>query len=118
MKLNAIAIIVLTTAIPGCAPARPAAVHETSRATAAVEPSSPKPTTKPIIEPAAPREESASEVIGHSVNGEAITMRRFGTTGGSVLVLGGIHGNEPTSVDVAREQSGILARLACNLPRQ
>ena len=50
-------------------------------------------------------------VIGTSVQGRPIEMYSFGNVEGGtrpVLVMGAIHGNEPTSEDVAR---GLLAEL-------
>lgn len=42
------------------------------------------------------------DVIGLSVEGREIVMERFGHGPRGVLILGGIHGDEVTSVDVAR----------------
>jgi predicted deacylase len=47
-------------------------------------------------------------VMGRSVQGREIAMYLFRGNGPSVLVIGGIHGNEQTSVDVAR---GLLELL-------
>jgi protein MpaA len=50
------------------------------------------------------------EIIGHSVLGRPIEMYNFGPVNGGrpVLVMGAIHGSEPTSADVSR---GLLADL-------
>ena len=52
----------------------------------------------------------APETIGHSVLGRPIEMYSFGPVEGGrpVLVMGAIHGSEPTSADVSR---GLLAEL-------
>jgi protein MpaA len=48
-------------------------------------------------------------VIGESIRGQPIEMFAFdGDLSNAVLVIGGIHGNEPTSVDVARELVALL----------
>jgi len=46
--------------------------------------------------------------LGESVQGRRIAMTIFGSGPRPVLVMGGIHGSEPTSVDVAR---GVLEAL-------
>jgi len=58
--------------------------------------------------PAAPR--VMPQTIGHSVLGRPIEMYAFGSVEGGrpVLVMGAIHGNEPTSADVSR---GLLDEL-------
>lgn len=50
------------------------------------------------------------QTIGHSVLGRPIEMYSFGAVEGGrpVLVMGAIHGNEPTSADVSR---GLLGEL-------
>lgn len=54
--------------------------------------------------------------LGHSVEGRPITLHLFGDTSvgpaNTVLIFGGIHGNEPTSAGVSRE----LIRLLENNP--
>jgi protein MpaA len=52
-------------------------------------------------EPAAPPAETA-EIIGRSVKGEPIGMVTFGAGERPVLVLGAIHGDEPTSAVLTR----------------
>ncbi|MEM6333796.1 MAG: M14 family murein peptide amidase A [Planctomycetota bacterium] len=42
-------------------------------------------------------------LLGHSVQNRPITMYRFGTAGPSLLIFGGIHGDEPTSETLARD---------------
>jgi hypothetical protein len=58
--------------------------------------------------PATPR--VLPQTIGHSVLGRPIERYSFGAVEGGrpVLVMGAIHGNEPTSADVSR---GLLAEL-------
>jgi murein peptide amidase A len=58
--------------------------------------------------------QARTEIIGHSTQGREITMTMFGTGARPVLVMGGIHGSEPTSVDVAQ---GVLAALKTNPAR-
>lgn len=41
-------------------------------------------------------------VIGNSVEGRPIEMTRFGSAPGGLLIIAGIHGDEPTSTYVAR----------------
>ena len=52
--------------------------------------------------------------IGRSTLGRPIFGRRFGGRGAPLLVMGGIHGDEPASVDAARSSSagGCAARCA------
>ena len=50
--------------------------------------------------------------VGNSVQGRPIRMVQFGpTTGRPVLIIGGIHGSEPTSAYVAEE---LIAYLKAN----
>ena len=68
------------------------------------------------FEPAPTRDSAAAarrvmpQTIGHSVLGRPIEMYSFGSVEGGrpVLVMGAIHGNEPTSADVSR---GLLEEL-------
>ena len=53
--------------------------------------------TSPQRRPAATRE------VGRSVQGRPITLATFPGVGQPVFILGGIHGNEPTSAVVARK---------------
>jgi predicted deacylase len=48
------------------------------------------------------------EVLGYSVEGRPIEIEYFGHGAPAVLILGGIHGDEPTSVDCTR---GLIALL-------
>lgn len=48
------------------------------------------------------------EVIGHSIEGREIVLERFGDGPVGVLLLGGIHGDEVTSVNVSRGLAGLL----------
>jgi predicted deacylase len=43
-----------------------------------------------------------SSVIGKSVKQQAITERTFGTGQHHILIIGGIHGDEPATSDLAR----------------
>src|SRR5688572_13226849 len=60
--------------------------------------------------PPPPRPRVMPQTIGHSVMGRPIEMYSFGAVEGGrpVLLMGAIHGNEPTSADVSR---GLLAEL-------
>ncbi len=49
------------------------------------------------------------EALGTSIEGRAIRGRRFGGAGPTVLVMGGVHGDEPASVEALIE---LAARLA------
>jgi predicted deacylase len=70
------------------------------------EPQMASPTITPI--PAAPRVTG----LGTSVQGRPIQMVTFGpTTGRPVLIIGGIHGSEPTSAYVAEQ---LVAHLRAN----
>lgn len=79
----------------------------------------PKQTEAPPLAPPAPVASAPAplperEILGSSVEGRPITLEHFGPRDGSVpsvLILGGIHGDEVTSVDLTRN----LARL---LPEQ
>jgi len=70
------------------------------------EPFDPAPAA--VAEPRTPR--VMSQTIGHSVLGRPIEMYSFGAVEGGrpVIVMGAIHGNEPTSADVSR---GLLEEL-------
>ncbi|MES1206726.1 MAG: hypothetical protein ABUS79_12390, partial [Pseudomonadota bacterium] len=46
--------------------------------------------------------------IGRSTEGRPIVARRFGGAGPPLLVMGGIHGDEPASVDALLD---LLSRL-------
>ena len=98
MKSLLLSVVVLVL-VAGCAPRNqsfepaPAQVGSTPAAPAA---------------PAAPR--VMPQTIGHSVLGRPIEMYSFGPVEGGrpVIVMGAIHGNEPTSADVSR---GLLDEL-------
>jgi protein MpaA len=49
------------------------------------------------------------EALGHSVEGRAIRGRRFGGAGPALLVFGGIHGDEPASVEALIELTPLVA---------
>lgn len=64
------------------------------------EPAAMRPPTQPAV---------TRSIIGQSVNGKPIEMVSVeGDATNAVLILGGIHGNEPTSVDVAESLVGLL----------
>jgi protein MpaA len=52
------------------------------------------------------------EALGHSVEGRAIRGRRFGGDGPALLVFGGIHGDEPSSVEALIELAPRLGARA------
>ncbi|HRK31520.1 MAG TPA: M14 family murein peptide amidase A [Tepidisphaeraceae bacterium] len=58
-----------------------------------------------------PRPQNRREVIGTSVEGRSIEVEVFGNGSPTILILGGIHGDEPTSVDCTR---GLIAHLRAN----
>jgi hypothetical protein len=51
---------------------------------------------------------TSAVIIGQSVQGRPIEMMRFGATDRPVLIMGAIHGDEPTSADVTR---GLIAHF-------
>ncbi len=67
----------------------------------------------PVL-PRTPREREAAlaalgfDEIGRSTQGRPIVARRFGRAGAPLLVMGGIHGDEPASVDALLD---LLVRL-------
>ncbi|MFL5308720.1 MAG: M14 family zinc carboxypeptidase [Polyangia bacterium] len=69
--------------------------------------------------PKAPGEREAAlaalgfDEIGRSTEGRPIVARRFGGSGPPLLVMGGIHGDEPASVDALLD---LLARLRGDQP--
>ncbi len=80
------------------APAGPAPVPEA------------EPLPRPSPPPAAPSAAGPERVVlGRSVEGRPLVLYRFTRWGGGPLVIGGIHGNEPTSAEVAER---LVARLA------
>ncbi len=46
--------------------------------------------------------------LGRSVNGQPLTMQVLGSGPDAVLIIGGIHGDEPTGADVASELESFL----------
>jgi len=56
------------------------------------------------------------EEIGRSVEGRTIGARRFGGPGAPVLIFGGIHGDEPSSVEVLVDLAGRLLAAAPPVP--
>lgn len=74
---------------------------------------SPAPTTAPIAWSIAPKDaapsagESIAE-IGHSLDGRPMTLHTFGSAAHPTLIIGGIHGNEPTAAGVCRELAHFL----------
>jgi len=84
--------VVVTTLAPVPADASGDAAGRALRAVE-VDPSPPQPPAPACV----PRE----IVVGHSADGMPLTLYRFGEGEGGTLVIGGIHGNEPTSADVA-----------------
>jgi len=73
------------------------------------------PAVAPGVRPSpAPVDPSASVpqriVVGRSVEGRPLVLHRFSRWGGGTLVIGGIHGNEPTSAKVAERLVTLLAR--------
>jgi predicted deacylase len=60
--------------------------------------------------PIPPQSRPEAVVLGHSVQGRPLVLHRFSRWGGGTLVIGGIHGDEPTSVEVAERLVVLLAR--------
>jgi len=60
------------------------------------------PTAPDIRRAAQPASNPRRELLGHSVLGRAIEIEHFGDGKSPVLILGGIHGDEVTSVDLTR----------------
>src|SRR4051794_13627379 len=88
----------------GCAAHHPAAV---SPASPAGEVGPPAAAVHPTSLPIHPSEPRVTE-LGRSVEGRPLTLYVFGDDPADhdqrpVLILGGIHGNEPTSAGVCRE---------------
>jgi murein peptide amidase A len=67
------------------------------------EPPTPPPTTQQIMPP-----QPVTSQIGSSVEGRPIVMHRFGEGPDAILIFGGIHGSEPTSVVVAERLAQYL----------
>ncbi|HEX8910772.1 MAG TPA: M14 family murein peptide amidase A [Humisphaera sp.] len=68
----------------------------------------------PVLEPPTPATRPAAVPLGTSTEGRPITLHTFGDPAAAretVLIFGGIHGNEPTSAGVCRE---LLAHLTAN----
>ncbi len=53
---------------------------------------------------------SVDFVAGKSVLGREIVCRVFGTSGDTVMIIGGIHGNEPASVVLAKQLGDYLTK--------
>jgi protein MpaA len=88
--------VLLLAAVSGCAAQRSGSMNEATRVVEVT------PATKPV---------SLLEremVVGKSVEGREIVARVLGAGGDVTLVMGAIHGNEPTSAVVAQ---GLLAHL-------
>jgi len=101
----------------GCA--RPAALAPSDVsppvAPAHLVPREPAPAAAPAVRPSpAPAEAPAPMpqriVVGRSVEGRPLVLHRFSRWGGGTLVIGGIHGSEPTSAEVAERLVALLAR--------
>ena len=79
---------------------------------APVEPPSPpaSPVQTMSIAPAIPqpRVQAREILLGKSVKGEPIAVRVFGTGSPTILILGGIHGDESTSVDLTTNLIALL----------
>ncbi len=73
-------------------------------------PPPPPVTRRPVEAPPAPPAVPAAQAItlGHSVQGRPIVLHEFGSAGPCLFIFGGIHGSEPTSVDVAEGILGLL----------
>jgi murein peptide amidase A len=54
-----------------------------------------------------------SSIFGHSANGLPIPMYHFGSRGPSVLIIGGVHGNEPEGIACA---NGLLDIFSKSFP--
>ena len=67
-----------------------------------------RPPLPPPLTPPQSRPEAV--VLGHSVQGRPLVLYRFSRWGGGTLVIGGIHGSEPTSAEVAERLVALLAR--------
>ncbi|MEP0842414.1 MAG: murein peptide amidase A [Phycisphaerae bacterium] len=63
---------------------------------------------RPVERPRPPIQHAQSFTLGESVRGRPIELYVFGEGGPTTLVIGGIHGNEPTSSDVAVELARYL----------
>src|SRR4051812_34400867 len=60
----------------------------------------------PVLDPPKPATRPTATTLGTSTEGRPITLHTFGDPARSretVLIFGGIHGNEPTSAGVCRE---------------
>ncbi|MFO8011945.1 MAG: DUF2817 domain-containing protein [Phycisphaerae bacterium] len=69
-----------------------------------------EPPARPSSPPAAPSAAWPERVVlGRSVEGRPLVLYRFSRWGGGTLVIGGIHGNEPTSAEVAGRLVAMLA---------
>ena len=64
-----------------------------------------------VAQPAPAPVQPRRVVLGKSIEGRPIEMEIFGAGPPGVLILGGIHGDEPTSVDCTR---GLIALLRSN----
>jgi predicted deacylase len=65
---------------------------------------------RPAPPPAEPSTRGPERVVlGRSVEGRPLVLHRFSRWGGGTLVIGGIHGNEPTSAEVAERLVALLA---------
>jgi len=75
----------------------------------------PVPEAEPLPRPSPPRDDPSAGgpetvVLGRSVEGRPLVLHRFSRWGGGTLVIGGIHGNEPTSAEVAERLVALLAQ--------
>jgi len=96
------------TLSPADLPPSPLAVGlEPAGPEAAREPEPLAPPSPPPPNP--PRSRPETVVLGHSVEGRPLVLYRFSRWGGGTLVIGGIHGSEPTGAEVAERLVALLA---------
>jgi predicted deacylase len=80
--------------------------------------STPAPATRPIESPAPPRPAERTIDFGQSVEGRPLTLHLFGDAPNPTLILGAIHGNEPTSAAVAQRLIDHLRAHPDDLPKR
>ncbi len=106
----ALGLMTLIMTVAGCTQVNGPTAHRAQHIPDATErgpaPPAPRVDIARDAEPKGPR----SVIVGRSVEGAPIVLQLFGDGAETVLIFGGIHGDEPTSADVAHALAAYLRR--------
>jgi len=85
----------------GCTPPREPPLPRVAEVPVRRPVARPRPPVQASVRPAAALPKEQTVVLGRSVQGKPIEMTVFGQDGETILILGALHGNEPTSAALA-----------------